>query len=306
MAWTDGGNKMSLVIDKLNKQIDHQATLDQVSFEIQPGQIVGVIGRNGVGKTTLFRTINGQYLADTGAVLVNGQVVEEHPELRTQLCFIDPLANFFKSATIKQIQWYYQNAYPDFDNEKFEGLLARYGLTTNKKLRHFSKGTFGLFTIILSVATQATYLFLDEPLDGLDVLTRKNILGILIDEVADGKRSILIASHNLTELEGVIDRALMLKDGQLVNDYQLETMRSNARKLQLVYRDKQIPAIVRELGRIVHVSGRVIVVVFESYTDAVREQVVATDPVFQEELPLSLTDLFMANLTDQADFEVLS
>jgi len=306
MAWTDGGNKMSLVIDKLNKQIDHQATLDQVSFEIQPGQIVGVIGRNGVGKTTLFRTINGQYLADTGAVLVNGQVVAEHPELRTQLCFIDPLANFFKSATIKQIQWYYQTAYPDFDNEKFEGLLARYGLTTNKKLRHFSKGTFGLFTIILSVATQATYLFLDEPLDGLDVLTRKNILGILIDEVADGKRSILIASHNLTELEGVIDRALMLKDGQLVNDYQLETMRSNARKLQLVYRDKQIPAIVRELGRIVHVSGRVIVVVFESYTDAVREQVVATDPVFQEELPLSLTDLFMANLTDQADFEVLS
>jgi len=140
----------------------------------------------------------------------------------------------------------------------------------------------------------------------LDVLTRKNILGILIDEVADGKRSILIASHNLAELEGVIDRALMLKDGQIVNDYQLETMRSNARKLQLVYRDKQIPAVVRELGRIVHVSGRVIVVVFEDYTETVQAQLAATDPVFQEELPLSLTDLFLANLTDQTDFEVLS
>jgi len=297
---------MSLVVDKLNKQIDHQATLDQISFEIQPGQIVGVIGRNGVGKTTLFRTINGQYLADVGTVLVDDQDIANQPELRTQLCFIDPLANFFRGTTIKQIQWYYQNAYSDFDNEKFEGLLTRYGLTTNQKLRHFSKGTFGLFTIILSVATQATYLFLDEPLDGLDVLTRKNILGILIDEVADGKRSILIASHNLAELEGVIDRALMLKDGQIVNDYQLETMRSNARKLQLVYRDKQIPAVVRELGRIVHVSGRVIVVVFEDYTETVQAQLAATDPVFQEELPLSLTDLFLANLTDQTDFEVLS
>ena len=165
---------------------------------------------------------------------------------------------------------------------------------------------FGLFTIILSVATQAPYLFLDEPLDGLDVLIRKNILGILIDEVATGNRSIVIASHNLAELEGVIDRALMLKHGRIVNDYQLEAMRRSARKVQLVYCDKQIPAVVKQLGHIVHVSGRVIVVVFEDYNAEVQAQLATTNPVFQEDLPLSLADLFMANLTDEADFELLS
>lgn len=297
---------MSLVIDKLSKQIDQRPTLDAISFEVQPGQIIGVIGRNGVGKTTLFRTINGQYLADHGAAMIAGQALTTHPELRTQLCFIDPLANFFRGHTIKQIQRDYQAAYPDFDQAKFEQLLARYHLTTNQKLRHFSKGMFGLFTIILSVATNAPYVFLDEPLDGLDVLVRKNILSILIDEVATGKRSILIASHNLIELEGVIDRALILKKGRLANDYQLEVMRSRARKLQLVYRDKHIPAVVKEQGRIVHVSGRVIMVVFENYTDALKAQVAATTPVFEEELPLSLTDLLMANLTDEADYELLS
>ncbi|ALO03544.1 multidrug ABC transporter [Lactiplantibacillus paraplantarum] len=297
---------MSLVINQLSKQIDHRTTLNQISFTIEPGQIVGVVGRNGVGKTTLFRTINGQYLADSGDVSIDGQVIAIKPQLRTQLCFIDPLANFFKGATIKQIQWYYQTAYPNFNNAKFEQLLNRYHLTSKQKLRHFSKGTFGLFTIILSVATEAPYLFLDEPLDGLDVLIRKNILGILIDEVATGERSIVIASHNLVELEGVIDRALMLKNGQIVNDYQLETMRSNARKVQLVYRDKQIPAVVKQLGRIVHVSGRVIVVVFEDFNATVQTKLAATKPVFQEELPLSLADLFMANLTDEADFELLS
>lgn len=297
---------MSLIINKLSKQIDQRPTLSDVSFTVAPGQIIGVIGRNGVGKTTLFRTINGQYLADSGTVMLDQQAILTHPELRTQLCFVDPLANFFRGNTIAQVQRYYQAAYPNFDQAKFERLLQRYHLVRKEKLRHFSKGMFGLFTIILSVATNAPYLFLDEPLDGLDVLVRKNILSILIEEVADGKRSILIASHNLNELEGVIDRALMLKHGQLVNDYQLETMRSQARKVQLVYRDKQVPAVLRQLGHLVHVSGRVIIVVFEDYSATVREQVAATKPVFQEELPLSLTDLFMANVTDEADYELLS
>lgn len=297
---------MSLIIDKLNKQIDQRPTLAGISFTIEPGQIIGLIGRNGVGKTTLFRTINGQYRAGGGRVLVDGRDVTSDPQLRTELCFIDPLANFFRGATIKQIKWYYQAAYPNFDTAKFERLLTRYHLAGNQKLRHYSKGTFSLFTIILSVATAAPYLFLDEPLDGLDVLVRKNILSILIDEVADGKRSILIASHNLVELEGVIDRALILKDGRLVNDYQLETMRSRARKIQLVYRDKQVPALLHEAGRVVHVSGRVIVVVFEDYTPEIKAKLAATQPVFQEELPLSLTDLFMANLTDETDYELLS
>ncbi|KRO24682.1 ATP-binding cassette domain-containing protein [Lactiplantibacillus fabifermentans] len=297
---------MSLVIQNLTKLIDGHQTLDAISFSIAPGQIIGVIGRNGVGKTTLFRTINGQYLTDAGTVLLDNQVVVDQPALRTQLSFVDPQANFFRGATAQQVQWYYQAAYPDFDNAKFTTLLERYHLPLNRKLRHFSKGMFGLFTIILSVCTQAQYLFLDEPLDGLDVLIRKNILSILIDEAATGQRSIIIASHNLAELEGVIDRALMLKDGHLIHDYELETMRSQARKIQLVYRDKKIPAVVQQHGHVVSVSGRIIVVVFEDYTPALAAAIEATQPVFQERLPLSLTDLFMANLTDEQDFELLS
>jgi ABC-2 type transport system ATP-binding protein len=297
---------MSLQIKHLSKTINQKPTLDQLSFDVQPGQIVGVIGRNGVGKTTLFRTINGQYLRTSGQVLVDGHEVADDPSVRPQLSFVDPQANFFKTMTAQQVAWYYQAAYPQFDQVKFDQLLSRYHLKADQKLRHFSKGMFGLFTIILSVATQATYLFLDEPLDGLDVIVRKNVLNILIDEVATGQRAILIASHNLSELEGIIDRALMLKQGHVIHDYQLETMRTKARKLQLVYRDKQIPALLKTSGPIVSVSGRVIVVVFEDFTPELQSQLAATEPVFQETLPLSLTDLFMANLTDEHDYELLS
>ncbi|AVK61747.1 multidrug ABC transporter [Lactobacillus sp. CBA3605] len=296
---------MSLTIDKLSQQIDQQATLTEISFDLQLGQIVGVIGRNGVGKTTLFRTINGQYLPTGGRVLVDGKSLSDQPDLKTQLSFVDAQANFFKGLTGQQVQWYYQAAYPAFDVVKFTQLAERYHLSLNRKLRHFSKGMFGLFTIILSVATEAPYLFLDEPLDGLDVLIRKNVLSILIDEVAKGQRAVLIASHNLSELEGIIDRALILKQGRLIHDYQLETMRTQARKLQLVYRDKKIPRLLREQGHIVSVSGRVIVVVFENFTTELATQLTATKPAFQETLPLSLTDLFMANLTDEQDYDIL-
>ncbi len=115
----------------------------------------------------------------------------------------------------------------------------------------------------------------------------------------------MIASHNLAELEGVIDRALMLKHGRIVNDYQLEAMRRSARKVQLVYRDKQIPAVVKQLQYCTRFWS-VIVVVFEDYNAEVQAQLATTNPVFQEDLPLSLADLFMANLTDEADFELLS
>ncbi|VDG21080.1 ATP-binding cassette domain-containing protein [Lactiplantibacillus mudanjiangensis] len=297
---------MSLKITNLNKQIDHHATLIDLDFTVEPGQIVGIIGRNGVGKTTLFRTINGQYLPDTGQVLVDDQAVSAQPELRQRLSFVDPQANFFKGVTAKQIAWYYRATYPEFDQAKFDQLMTRYQLPVDQKLRHFSKGMFGLFTIILSVSTKATYLFLDEPLDGLDVIIRKNVLNILIDEVANGDHAILIASHNLSELEGIIDRVLMLKDGRIKHDYQLETMRAQARKMQVVYRDKTIPAVLREQGHIISVSGRVIVVVFENFTPALADQLTATKPVFQEALPLSLTDLFVANLTDEHDYELLS
>ncbi|MFB9769617.1 ATP-binding cassette domain-containing protein [Lactiplantibacillus modestisalitolerans] len=297
---------MILAIEQLGKRINQRATLTEISFTVQPGQMVGVVGRNGVGKTTLFRTINGQCLPDSGHVLVAGHDLQREPAYRTQLCFIDPLANYFRGATIQEVRRDYQAAYPAFDQAKFDQLITRYQLVPNRKLRHFSKGNFNLFLIILAVATNAPYLFLDEPLDGLDVLVRKNILSILIDEVAGGQRAILLASHNLAELEGVVDRALILKDGRLVNDYQLETMRAQARKVQLVYRDKQVPKLLNTAGRIVHVSGRVIIVVFEHYTPELAAQLAATEPVFQEELPLSLTDLFLANLTDQADYELLA
>lgn len=297
---------MTLEINQLSKNIGQRQVLDQISFKVEPGELIGLIGRNGVGKTTLFRTINRQYQASGGEILIDGQSILRQPKLRTQLSFVDAQANFFSSYTPQQIADFYQLSYPDFDDEKFHQLMTKYHLDLQTKVRRFSKGMTGLFIIILSVCTQATYLFLDEPLDGLDMLVRKNVLNILIDEVATGQRAILISSHNLGELEGIIDRALMLKGSHLIHDYQLEEMRSSARKLQLVYPTKEIPAILKEQGHIISIQGRVIVVVFEKYTDELKAAVAATEPVFQEELPLGLSDLFMANLTDEQDFTILS
>src|SRR5699024_1506241 len=99
----------------------------------------------------------------------------------------------------------------------------------------------GLFNIILAISSHARYILLDEPFDGLDVIIRKNVIRLLLDQVGEQQFSLLITSHNLAELEPLIDRTLILKDRTISHDYRLETLRQTARKLQLVLKTNEIP-----------------------------------------------------------------
>lgn len=153
--------------------------------------------------------------------------------------------------------------------------------------------------MILAISSNATYLLLDEPFDGLDVIIRKKVIGLLLGHIADGKRTAVIASHNLQELEGIIDRALLIKGQTIVKDYRLETMRETAKKFQMVFKTKKVPQIVKDNSKLIAFQGRVVVAVFENYDTQLAAKILAEQPLVFEELPLSLEDLFEANLNKE-------
>ncbi|QMU08930.1 ATP-binding cassette domain-containing protein [Levilactobacillus suantsaii] len=294
-----------LHVKDLSKTIEHRDIITGIDFQWHPGEIVGLVGRNGVGKTTLFRTMTNQYVADKGTVTIDEHDLKQEPAYQRQLFFIDTQYNFLGNYRLAELPDFYRLVYADFDADRYRDLLQRFNLTASDQYRQLSKGMRALVNVILALTSNAPYILLDEPFDGLDVIVRENIATMVIDEVADQQKGFLISSHDLNELDGLSDRVLLLKASRLVHDYNLEDVRAQAKKLQLVFAGKEIPAIVKKHSRLIRVSGRVLVVVFPDYTPELAEQLQALDPVLMEELPLTLEDLFRANLSQTAGYQLM-
>lgn len=285
-----------MIVQGLTKTINQKTVLEDITFELFGNEIVGLIGRNGSGKTSLFRLIAGHYLPDAGDVLIQDQSIYQHSAVKEQIFFIDEKENFLKSYSLKKINTFYQLSYSGFDQDLFLQLMQQHELPLQASYRQLSKGMQGLFQMILAISSNAPYLLLDEPFDGLDVIVRKQVIGLLLEHLSENNRTALVASHNLNELESLIDRALLLKDNKISKDYRLEHMRENAKKIQLVFKTKKIPTIVKENSKLIDFQGRVITAVFEHYTPELAAKIQEHNPLVFEELPLSLEDLFEANL----------
>ncbi|MGX7351861.1 hypothetical protein RU97_GL001279 [Enterococcus canis] len=289
-------------IQHLAKNINHKAVLADINVELPAGEIIGLVGRNGSGKTTFFRTVAGQYLPDQGELLIEGKSMLIDPALKEQLFFLDESTHFLNSYSLKKIALFYRAAYAQFDYDLFLQLVRKYQLPLNRLFRFFSKGMQGLAKIILAVCSNAQYLLLDEPFDGLDYFIRQEVIELLLNFQESGK-TLVIASHNLNELETLVDRVLFLKNHTIQKNYHLEVLRSNARKIQIVLREKKVPAFIKENSRFIQKQGRVWVVLFEHYNPALEEQLQALNPLLLEELPLSLADLFEANLRERQEVQ---
>uniref|UniRef100_UPI00403F7AAE ATP-binding cassette domain-containing protein n=1 Tax=Candidatus Enterococcus willemsii TaxID=1857215 RepID=UPI00403F7AAE len=283
----------------VTKKIDKQTILEDINFELATNEIVGLIGRNGSGKTTLFRTISGQYYTDGGEITITHDNLEINPHDRQEIFYIDEKENFLSHYSLKKINQFYRTAYPRFDQDLFLQLIQEHQLSLNLNYKRMSKGMQGLFQMILAIASNATYLLLDEPFDGLDVIVRKKVIGLLLENLSDTKRTALIASHNLNELEHIIDRALILKGNTITQDYHLEELREHAKKIQMVFKTKKVPDIIKQNSKALNFQGRVVTALFERFTPELEKEIKELDPILFEELPLTLEDLFEANLSQE-------
>jgi len=188
-------------VSHLTKTIDQKLILEDITFELTSNELVGLIGRNGSGKTTLFRTIAGHYYTDGGEITIDDKNIETMPKERQHIFYIDEKENFLSQYSLKKINAFYRAAYPNFDQDLFVSLMHEHELPLRLSYNRMSKGMQGLFQMILAVCSNATYLLLDEPFDGLDVIVRKKVIGLLLENMSETKRTTLIASHNLDELE---------------------------------------------------------------------------------------------------------
>ncbi|WP_028544680.1 ATP-binding cassette domain-containing protein [Paenibacillus taiwanensis] len=279
-----------LRIESVHKKIDDKQVLSGVSLCIQPGTIIGLIGRNGTGKTTLMRTIVGIYDPDQGQVMIDDINVHKRAQSKKDVVFIPDSPVALEGYTLQQCAQLFGRIYPNFDGFFFLEAMERFQLPVGKPVRSLSKGMKMLFSTALGLATRARVIMLDEPTNGVDAVAKKHLLALIMESVTPDS-AILISSHMLHELDRIADTVVLLRDGRTDEQWTLEDLRSQVRKLQVVFAEQEPPAwLQQEQVHVLQQVGRVFTVLIESEQlyGTLRQQ----DTLLIEELPLTLEDWF--------------
>ena len=205
-----------LKVQGITKYFGDFKVLSDISFEVRQGEIYGLIGYNGVGKTTLLKIICGIYRPDGGNVLLDGESVYENASAKGKCFFMTEESAYFAQSNLMQMRRFYKGYYPGWSDKTFFGLTDLFGVSPEMKISRFSKGMQRQAGLILAFSTRSPYLYLDEAFDGLDFTMRRMMKEMLKYYAENQKGTMIISSHNLKELEDLADHIGMLSEGELV------------------------------------------------------------------------------------------
>ena len=279
------------------KTFDGFTALDGADITVPDSGVYGLVGPNGAGKSTVIRHITGIYRPDSGQVLVEGEPVYENPGKKALIAAIPDDWYHFPSATIADMMRFYRGFYPAFDMARYEKFKEVFALPEKSPIRRMSKGMQKQAAFWLTMCCRPRYLILDEPVDGLDPVMRRQVWSLMMSDVSEHGTTVLVSSHNLRELEDVCDHVGIMNKGRVLIERSLSAPQENIVKLQAVWKPGEAPVLPREL-EVLHTShvGRVYTYIVRGSAGAVTGRLEQYQPLMLEALPLSLEEIFIYEL----------
>lgn len=277
--------------NNVTKTFDGVRAVDSVTATIHDGQVFGLIGTNGAGKSTFLRMIAGVLKADEGSVTIDGIEAYDNVEAKEKFFYISDDQYFLPNAKPKDMSAYYQTVYPEFDREKFISYLEKFDLPKDRKITTFSKGMKKQLSIILGIAANTKYILCDETFDGLDPVMRQGVKSVFALEMAERGLTPIIASHNLREVEDICDQVGVLYKGGLLLSNHLDNMKLGIFKIQCAFKEVQ-PDFTRFDVVNRRNMGSVYTLTIRGELAEIKEKIKELEPVFYEVLPLTLEEIF--------------
>ena len=265
--------------------------LDELTMTVPKGAVYGLVGPNGAGKSTAIRILTGVYRQDKGDVLMENTPIYENPALKSRIGYIPDDIFYFPSATMEDMRRFYCGIYPNFDYKLFERLFEVFQLPRKGQIRRFSKGMQKQAAFHLTICTRPDVMILDEPVDGLDPVMRRQVWSLILSDVAQRGTTVLVSSHNLRELEDVCDHVGIMDHGKMLLERSLADMQGMTCKLQIVGDVPQGLTILHESN-----SGRLKTLVVRGTTEETIAKAQAANPIYFDVLPLSLEEIFIYEL----------
>ncbi len=285
-------------VKEISKSFDGFKALDSLTMEVEKGSIYGLVGPNGSGKSTILRHIVGAYRPDSGTILVDGKPIYENPVMKSKIAYIPDEFYYFMSASTKDMMKYYRGIYPQFDDRRYDILRDAFPeVNENSPIRRLSKGMQKQSAFWLSLCCNPDLLILDEPVDGLDPVMRRQVWSLLMGDVAQRGTTVLVSSHNLRELEDVCDHVGILSHGKLLLQRSLTDLQDNILKVQIAFPDGEFPELPSTL-EVLHKTqlGRVHTLIIRGAVNMVESRLARLEPLFMDVLPLTLEEIFIYEL----------
>ena len=292
-------------INNVVKTFDGFRALDGLTMQVEKGSIYGLVGPNGAGKSTILRHITGVYRPDSGTIEVDGRPVYENPAVKQRIFSIPDELYYFTSATTRDMMKFYRGIYPNFSTERYEALKEAFAAVDEKHpIRRLSKGMQKQSAFWLSLCCQPDLLVLDEPVDGLDPVMRRQVWSLLMGDVSQRGTTVLVSSHNLRELEDVCDHVGILSKGKVLLQRSLTDLQDNLVKMQVVFDGDGLPELPPELD-VLHSSqvGRVHTLIIRGNAARTKSLLASCRPLLMDALPLTLEEIFIYELGGE-DYEV--
>ncbi len=265
--------------------------LDDLTMTVPKGSIYGLVGPNGAGKSTAIRHLTGVYQPDHGSITMEGLPIYENETQKCRIGYIPDDIFYFPAASLEEMHRFYRDVYPNFDDDLFARLYEVFQLPKKGPIRRFSKGMQKQAAFHLTICTRPDVLILDEPVDGLDPVMRRQVWNLILSDVAERQTTVLISSHNLRELEDICDHVGIMDHGKMLLERSLADMQGNTVKLQLVGQVPEGLDILHESR-----SGRMQTLIVRGTVEETSAKVAATNPTYYDLLPLSLEEIFIYEL----------
>ena len=285
------------------KKFDGFAALDGANLLVPQGSVYGLVGPNGAGKSTLIRHLTGIYRQDGGTVRVDGQPVWENAALKARIAAIPDDWYYFMQSTVRDMMRFYKGFYPSFSTERYEKLKEVFNIDEKRTIRRLSKGMQKQVAFWLALSCMPDYLILDEPVDGLDPVMRRQVWSLVMGDVAQRGTTVLVSSHNLRELEDVCDHVGIMDHGKVLLERSLAQLQDNMVKLQVVFQDG-VTEVPPELP-VLHASkvGRIHTLIMRMNAEEATARLFTYNPMLVDAVPLTLEEIFIYELGG-ADYAV--
>lgn len=283
-------------VREVTKRFDGFTALNKTTLSVPTGSVYGLIGPNGAGKSTLIRHLTGIYRQDEGVITIDGQSVWENTALKARIAAIPDDWYYFLQSSVRDMMRFYRGFYPSFSMKRYEKLKEVFRIDEKRTIRRLSKGMQKQVAFWLAMSCMPDYLILDEPVDGLDPVMRRQVWSLMMNDVAERGTTVLLSSHNLRELEDVCDHVGILDHGSVLLERSLAQLQDNMVKLQVVFPDG-VTEVPKEIP-VLHASkaGRIYTLILRMGPEEAETLLAQYQPLLVDAVPLTLEEIFIYEL----------
>lgn len=210
---------------QLTKYFWKKKAVDSIDLSIEPGRIYGIIGENGSGKSTMLKLLAGLLHPSKGSISINGEPVTRRSA--SHIAYMTDSSRFFPYFKIRELVDFYDSQFEDFNRDKAWEVLEFLSLEPEQKLTHLSKGNLGRAKLAVTIAREAPFLLLDEPLSGLDPMVRESIVKGIIQFVDFDRQSLLITTHEIRDIEPLLDEVIIIQQGRKLAQQSVDDIRTH-------------------------------------------------------------------------------